>query len=811
MNGQELQLLRRLEYIKYITLTQGRVKHSSNSERIHYSDGNNGLTLNTPEGLTLKIINFRINYKRPDGEGKCFITIDWARDDNGNYGANYAMTPSLPIKNMANGNKLFIFHSDQFRDLPEENRNYYNSEIDNFLNIGGFWLHQYSILIEIEQENGHFQAFMNMEYGSESSVGTWKYFFTQALNQALDTVNPNINNLLKYDSRILPSELNFNQLIQILEKFEVLNLENDFILGMFNVKDDSLAVQLLNYLRSSSTNLNHRLYLRFLQESSIEDFSKYNEALIGLGNKFVNQATVEMIALNEVDTYLAFPNEEWNIYNELAKNADVFCISTNIIYNTHLGMFNYFPDGAVVDLNPFNTQFLPELPDIPEVDIDLNKIHFAYSAVLKSKPLGDDSSTIVRFPKVDPFKIVKLYIIDKPEDLNSVGNYKGFIDIFLNSQNHKVRVAYLPAICAYNLYVLNFRAQHDAIAATLLQGALLGLGTALTFGSTIPYSIPWYLGSAANMSSILAMTINAPGVKQQILDEYGQDGQDFIDAIDYIVNATIVLDFAHAGFYGIRNFTYFISNKSNLILAKDLFLLRYSQLSIRLRKILTPFYESVFVNIEKALEEAAEYEALLAPHLLPDRTWSWVVQYKLDNGFYPQLSLYMKPSSITQFQTLLEAEGVTFFVTKREIINPVNPNWIGLPKEKFAGISSHMNIAESNFLLKGGNIEQLINDLAVSSNKFTFGDEIYRVHINYNNTKGISMKMPDGNSPGSLMNPDWRPGGFLKSFRNLTNNENVFAREAVFFKSDGSLMIHNKDWDTFVNLFDSGSVTKIYP
>ena len=243
MNGQELQLLRRLEYIKYITLTQGRVKHSSNSERIHYSDGNNGLTLNTPEGLTLKIINFRINYKRPDGEGKCFITIDWARDDNGNYGANYAMTPSLPIKNMANGNKLFIFHSDQFRDLPEENRNYYNSEIDNFLNIGGFWLHQYSILIEIEQENGHFQAFMNMEYGSESSVGTWKYFFTQALNQALDTVNPNINDLLKYDFRIFQNEISNLNRNYLLENFDILELPSDLILNLLDTRLDKENVK----------------------------------------------------------------------------------------------------------------------------------------------------------------------------------------------------------------------------------------------------------------------------------------------------------------------------------------------------------------------------------------------------------------------------------------------------------------------------------------------------------------------------------------------------------------------------------------
>lgn len=311
------------------------------------------------------------------------------------------------------------------------------------------------------------------------------------------------------------------------------------------------------------------------------------------------------------------------------------------------------------------------------------------------------------------------------------------------------------------------------------------------------------------MTSILAMTINAPGVKEEILDLFGQEnGQEFIDAIDFLANATIVLDFAYAGFYGIRNLTYFVTNKANLLAIRDTFILRYSLLNLRLQKILTPFYKSVFVNIEKALQEAAEYEAKLASHLLPGKSWSWVVQYKLDNGFYPELSLYIKPSSISQYQSLLETEGVTFFVAKNEIFNP---NYTSLPIEKFAGITSHMNIAETNFIAKGRDIQQLINDLAVSPNKFTFGDEIYKVHISYNNTKGISMKMPDGNSPGSLLNPDWRPGGFLKTFKNLTNNEDVFAREAVFFKADGTSMIHNNDWNTFVNIFGSENVIRINP
>lgn len=278
MNEQELQLLRKLEYIKYITLTTGRIIHSSTAERTHFDNGSGVLTLNTPEGLTLKIKNFRINYKRPDGEGKCSITIDWARDDEGNLGANYAMVPSLPIKEMTNGNKLFVFHSEQFRALPEENRNYYNSEIDNYINSGGFWLHIYSVLIEISQENGHFQSFMSMEYGEQLftsgseptpvydldyypynievfETGTWKYYFNKSVGDALK--HQNFENFLKYDSRILKSELTLENRKKILEylvneeywgnaDFDGLN-EAEFYFSLLESTDESDIIEIYEY------------------------------------------------------------------------------------------------------------------------------------------------------------------------------------------------------------------------------------------------------------------------------------------------------------------------------------------------------------------------------------------------------------------------------------------------------------------------------------------------------------------------------------------------------------------------------------
>lgn len=45
MNAKELELLRRLEFIKYITLKGERVVHSFIEEREHYLGGVNGLSL----------------------------------------------------------------------------------------------------------------------------------------------------------------------------------------------------------------------------------------------------------------------------------------------------------------------------------------------------------------------------------------------------------------------------------------------------------------------------------------------------------------------------------------------------------------------------------------------------------------------------------------------------------------------------------------------------------------------------------------------------------------------------------------------
>lgn len=264
MNAQELKLLRTLEFIKYLTLKGKQVIYSSIEQRTHYAGGTSGLTLSLPEGdqggLILKIKNYRVNYKRPTGEGKCSITVDWNKDDNGGGAANGGMKPSK-TSIMNNGNKLFVFHSVEFRAMSVEQKAAQNNEIDTHLNTGGFWLHLYSVLIEIIQENGHFESFMSMPYGSDESTGTWKYYFNNAVVEAVE--DHNFNNFLKYDPRIWAEELSLDDRVKILKylvadpnwggnSFEGLNGPQFFSQLVITVKEDQKVLLYENFFNDSS-------------------------------------------------------------------------------------------------------------------------------------------------------------------------------------------------------------------------------------------------------------------------------------------------------------------------------------------------------------------------------------------------------------------------------------------------------------------------------------------------------------------------------------------------------------------------------
>ena len=154
---------------------------------------------------------------------------------------------------------------------------------------------------------------------------------------------------------------------------------------------------------------------------------------------------------------------------------------------------------------------------------------------------------------------------------------------------------------------------------------------------------------------------------------------------------------------------------------------------------------------------------------------------------------------------LIQSKKISFFITRREIEKSFYEEF---QVEKFSGLQSDMEIAKNNFTASGGKVEQLIEDLAVDPAKFTYQDEIYLVHVEIDK---VGKKIPDGLSPGAAKNDDWRPLGYLRPFKNRSTGETVFAREAVFFKTDGTTFVHNRNWNDFVAIFGQDNVIRINP
>ena len=104
-------------------------------------------------------------------------------------------------------------------------------------------------------------------------------------------------------------------------------------------------------------------------------------------------------------------------------------------------------------------------------------------------------------------------------------------------------------------------------------------------------------------------------------------------------------------------------------------------------------------------------------------------------------------------------------------------------------------------------IQQLINDLKVSPNKFNLQDDIYLVYVKAD--KGFAFTIPTGNEPG-VYAEFFKPGGILPTIDNIVHTGQIIRpREAVI--TNANIVVHNKNWETFVSFFGTANVKKIYP
>lgn len=750
MNERELQLLRKLEYIKYITLTTGRIIHSSTAERTHFDNGSGVLTLNTPEGLTLKIKNFRINYKRPDGEGKCSITIDWARDDEGNLGANYAMIPSLPIKEMTNGNKLFVFHSEQFRALPEENRNYYNSEIDNYIDSGGFWLHIYSALIEISQENGHFQAFMNMEYGSDTAIGTWRYFFKQALDQALANSNPSIDNLLKYDPRILQREIKESEIYNLLEKFDVLNLPPDVILNLLDTtiaKDNkkSKSINLIYLLKNNSTGLLKRLNYFFFDESD-EYFFKFHKILNSVFQETLDFTDFISIENKAIDTFDTFENNH-ELFIKLAEESNVF------FYNTKLGLLN-------ADAH-FVTEFQYFDGGFSENTINnIGKISFSYKCYSDFQIFQNPFLDVIN---LNPFSPVKLFFIEGFEQLEYINTKDKYLKFTIFSESREgLQFSFVSSFFLISL----IKAQQDSIYKhasdiLILQGALAAR-----------YQFPILsVSGGLSVATVVSFSGSVLFNNSKINNYLNQNFPNFISNWDIVQQGLITFDLIHAGLYGVRNIQNLIQNYSQFRNAVNALKLDYKFMSAEMRGKLKLLMRGGAQFMDEILVEWETYLASVDNAFQTGYTIETVLNQRqlFKDGLVSQMwspSVYLRPGYINGHQAKFD-NGYTFFAVK-----PKDVDWL-IP-DPSNGIYAQIGPAEGKFVLPFSQANELLlkteniitrieSELGIPSDASWSwskkikenGYELIRVDILPNQISW--RKMPEGIEQGA--NELWLPGG----------------------------------------------------
>ena len=230
----------------------------------------------------------------------------------------------------------------------------------------------------------------------------------------------------------------------------------------------------------------------------------------------------------------------------------------------------------------------------------------------------------------------------------------------------------------------------------------------------------------------------------------------------------------------------------------------YFGMSANLRKILTPYYETIYKNIERTIEEVDEYTLRLQPLLQEGKTYDWIKNYKELNGVFPHPNLYMKPDALAQYIADLQIQEVAFFISKREIVD--FDQFQSLQQTKFAGFTKDMEKTLTNFEFSGNDVGRLIEDLKVKPDKFLVTDEIYLVYAKAE--KGFIFNITIGNEPG--VNPLWfKPGGILPNIRDLITGLPLKPREAII--TNANIVVHNNEWNTFVSFFGNSNVKKIYP
>lgn len=378
MNDKELELLRKLEFIKYKTLVGKKIKHSNDSEIIHMTSGSSGFVLNTPEGMVLNVTDFIVNHKNPHDKGKCSIIVNWSENDDSDINDEKIIKPSVELTindpgSIFNGRKLFVFHSEEFRDLPTADKTIQISQLTNsYLR----WFHQYSVLIILTPANNDFQEFMDMEYGEQSFTlgsepmpvydyyydpysivvytnNSWKYFFNKAVGDALKFNN--FENLLKYDFRIWKDELILENRVNLIEYF--VDQQYWGILDFDGLNEQKITFELIvNISEEDKFSFYNEIFsnggelFKKIQEKFDDDYNlKFGFFLIEIFYKNISQQNTQNL-INDLENFSIdkiIPVIS-DLYKESLLNSANIGAIINYEYNTNGIKLNHVQIGKVI-------------------------------------------------------------------------------------------------------------------------------------------------------------------------------------------------------------------------------------------------------------------------------------------------------------------------------------------------------------------------------------------------------------------------------------------------------------------------------
>ena len=162
----------------------------------------------------------------------------------------------------------------------------------------------------------------------------------------------------------------------------------------------------------------------------------------------------------------------------------------------------------------------------------------------------------------------------------------------------------------------------------------------------------------------------------------------------------------------------------------------------------------------------------------------------IPKGQRPDPSTYLSSGYIQQHLTKFEKEGGAFIIRRRDV---VESNYITMAPRKFIGLRSDMEGVIRKYNDSNKNLNVLIEELDLGKDYFKATDEVFFVKVP---PEKFTFDFPNGNEVGAY-DELWIPGGYTIHG----------TKEAVISNSEN--LIHNKDWDTFINFFGSNNVLKI--